>query len=36
MVAVRALDGVVKTGIEEFKSNINSFLSIQTELFQQK
>ena len=32
----RALDGEVKTGIKEFRSNINTFLSIQTELFQQK
>ena len=36
MGAVRALDGEIKTGIKEFRSNINTFLSIQTELFQQK
>ncbi len=36
MVAVRALDGELKTGIKEFRSTINTFLGIQTELFQQK
>ena len=36
MGAVRYLNGEVKTGIKEFRSNINSFLSIQPELFKQK
>ena len=36
MGAVRALDREVKTGIKEFRSNINTFLSIQTELFQEE
>jgi len=29
MGAVRALHGEVKTGIKEFRSNVNTFISIQ-------
>jgi len=31
----RALDGEVKLGLKSFRIDINTFLSIQTELFQQ-